>query len=136
MRIVLAALLAVIAALPAWAAEIMGAPEARAAAERGEIVLIDIRTPEEWRQTGIADVALPVTMHDRAFLTHLQGVIADHPGKRLAFICATGGRTAFIASELAKMGLTDLIDVSEGMAGSRAGPGWIARGLPVRAFGG
>jgi hypothetical protein len=32
---------------------------------------------------------------------------------------------------LENAGFTNIIDVPEGMMGSRAGPGWLKRGLPV-----
>jgi hypothetical protein len=30
-------------------------------------------------------------------------------------------------------GFTNVYNVSEGMAGSKAGPGWIRRGLPIES---
>lgn len=128
----LLALVFTLVALPAWATEIMSAPDARAAAREGRIVLIDVRSPQEWKQTGIADVAVPITMHNNRFLTRLQTVIDENPDKKIAFICAVGGRTGFITRDLEARGYKDLIDVSEGMSGSPEGPGWINRGLPLK----
>lgn len=118
--------------LPAWAFELMSAPDARKAVQAGEIILIDVRSPDEWRETGIADVATPITMHNSQFLSRLQTVIDKNPDKRLAFICAVGGRTGYITRELEKRGFENLIDVSEGMLGSPNGVGWIKRGLPIK----
>lgn len=123
---------ALLFALPAWALEIMSAPDARKAVQSGEIILIDVRTPDEWRETGIADVATPITMHNNQFLSRLQTVINENPGKKIAFICAVGGRSGAITRELESRGYTDLIDVSEGMLGSPNGAGWIKRGLPIK----
>jgi len=36
------------------ASNIMSAPDALAAAARGEVVLVDIRTRGEWKQSGLA----------------------------------------------------------------------------------
>lgn len=36
-----------------------------------------------------------------------------------------------VARALSRYGYTRVYDVPEGMSGSRAGPGWLARGLPV-----
>ncbi|MEM8541638.1 MAG: rhodanese-like domain-containing protein [Pseudomonadota bacterium] len=119
-------------ALPAWAIELMSAPDARKAVQAGEIILVDIRTPEEWRETGIADVAMPITMHNNQFLSRLQTAIDENPGKKIAFICAVGGRTEYVTRELKKRGYSNLIDVSEGMLGSANGEGWIKRGLPIK----
>lgn len=117
---------------PAWAIELMSATDARKAVQAGEAILIDVRTPDEWRETGIADVALPITMHNNQFLSRLQTVIDKNPDKKIAFICAVGGRTGYITRELKKRGYDDLIDVSEGMLGSANGEGWIKRGLPIK----
>jgi hypothetical protein len=36
-----------------------------------------------------------------------------------------------MAARMEAAGFTRILDVPEGMVGSAAGPGWIARGLPV-----
>ena len=43
---------------------VMTADEAKVRLERGEMMLIDVRSPQEWRQTGIAPGARTVTIHD------------------------------------------------------------------------
>lgn len=116
------------------AQSIMSAPEALAKAQSGEIVVVDVRRREEWRQTGLASVAVPISMHEKDFLTRYQKFVADNPDKQIAIICATGGRTKWLQSELIKRGLGETIDVSEGMMGNHRGAGWIARGLPVVQF--
>lgn len=119
-------------ATAASAQSVMTPQQAREAALAGEIILVDVRTAEEWRQTGVADVAETVTMHSPQFLQNLSTLMAGHPDKPVAFICATGGRTGFLMRELPKIGITRIIDVPEGMMGSSAGAGWIARQLPLR----
>lgn len=106
--------------------------DAAARIESGEIVLIDIRTPPEWAQTGIAVPAYPLDMTNPQFLADLQALLAANPGKAPAFICRTGNRSDWLTTELEKRGLENTFNVIEGMAGSKAGPGWIARGLPIR----
>lgn len=51
----------------------------------------------------------------------------------VALICARGVRSDRTSTRLADAGFTQIIDVPEGMLGSRAGPGWLERGLPVTA---
>ncbi len=46
-------------------------------------------------------------------------------------ICATGGRSGRVMRSLRQAGYSGFLDVSEGMLGSAAGPGWIAGGYPV-----
>jgi rhodanese-related sulfurtransferase len=106
--------------------------EAHAGARAGEVLLIDIRRPEEWAQTGLGEGAIPLDMRRRDFLPALQALMTDRPGARVALICATGGRSRYLAGQLEKAGLTGVYDVPEGMLGSRAGPGWLRTGLPVR----
>jgi rhodanese-related sulfurtransferase len=110
----------------------MTAPEADAAAQSGEIILLDIRTPEEWAETGIPASGHAVSMHVPGFLEKLATLNEDDKSKPIALICARGNRSAFLRQELTKRGFTQVVDVSEGMVGGQSGPGWIARGLAVK----
>ena len=76
-------------------------------------------------------MAVPLTMHNSGFLKGFQKIVAQNPDKKIAIICAVGGRTAWLQAELAKRGMA-VVDVSEGMLGSKTGPGWIARGLAMK----
>lgn len=109
----------------------MTAPDALAASDRGEIIILDIRAPSEWAETGVAQGAFPVTMHSPEFGANLSAIINQSHGKPIALICATGGRSSYLASVLSENGLTNVIDVSEGMFGNDTAKGWIARGLPI-----
>lgn len=112
----------------------MSVKEAYTKLKNGDIVLIDIRRPTEWKQTGIAENALPISMHQATqnFVQQLRTIQLQNPNKRMAFICATGGRSAYLQRTLPKYGIENIIDVSEGMFGSSAGKGWIKSGLPVK----
>jgi rhodanese-related sulfurtransferase len=110
---------------------IMSAPDASLAVTNGEMILIDIRSPEEWAQTGVAQGAIALTMHNPAFPKQINALLNAQGDKSIGLICATGGRTNYVVSFLAKNGFPDVIDVSEGMMGNERGPGWIARGLPL-----
>ncbi len=110
---------------------ILSAPEAEARMQDGELILLDIRSPEEWRETGIAKGAWPVSMHERDFGERLQAILAQYPPDQIALICAVGGRSGHVTGILEKNGITGVADLSEGMQGNARGPGWIARGLDV-----
>lgn len=101
---------------------------------QGTLVLIDVRTEEEWRQTGVAEGAAPISMLDPEFLNKLAAVQAANPGKAVAFICASGRRSGIVQAELARRGFEDIYSVYGGTTGSRDAPGWIAEGLPVAAW--
>jgi rhodanese-related sulfurtransferase len=100
-------------------------------AARGEILLIDIRRPDEWAATGSPASAHRLDMRRDDFtqaLLELTGGARDVP---IALICMRGVRSSRLTNRLTEAGFTRVIDVPEGMLGSGAGPGWISRGLPV-----
>ena len=112
----------------------LSAARAHELARAGEVLLIDIRRPEEWRDTGIAESAKPVSMHEKGFVEKLLALTGGDRSKPLALICAAGVRSSFLQSQLSRLGFTSVIDVSEGMLGSAAGDGWLKVGLPVKSF--
>ena len=65
----------------------------------------------------------------------MQKILSVHGASHIALICATGGRSAYVADVLAKNGISGVLDVPEGMFGNGAAPGWIARGLTVVPLG-
>lgn len=113
------------------------APEALDKAQKGEITLIDIRTPQEWRQTGVAPVAHRIDMQDpqgpAGFANKVLAEVGGDKSAPIALICRTGNRSGYMQQELQRFGFTHVYDVSEGMAGGRNGPGWIPRALPVES---
>lgn len=115
----------------------LSAPEALAAAEAGRLVIIDIRTPPEWRQTGVAKGASLINMrHPQGapgFLAEVLQRVGGDKGAPIALICRTGNRTTQVQKYLEAQGFTRVYNIKEGMAGSAAGPGWLRRGLPVEA---
>ncbi len=113
----------------------MNVRDAHTKSKNGDILLIDVRRPSEWRQTGIAESAQPITMHQeiRKFVDQLKAAQIKAGNKPIAVICATGGRSAFLQRTLPKFGINNVIDVSEGMLGSASGDGWLKSGLPVKS---
>jgi len=108
--------------------------EAHAKALAGEVVLVDIRTPGEWRETGLPASAHAITMNQdgRALVAALDKALGGDRSKPLALICRTGNRSSHLQGQLQRAGFLNVIDVSQGMAGSRHGPGWLKAGLPTR----
>ncbi|MCC2112868.1 MAG: rhodanese-like domain-containing protein [Hyphomicrobiales bacterium] len=107
------------------------ANEAHRRATEGELLLVDIRSPQEWMQTGVGEGVLPITMHQNDFLDRLLEAVAGDRGRAIALICATGNRSRWLQFQLNSYGFSAVEDVSEGMLGSSAGPGWLNRGLPT-----
>lgn len=111
------------------------APEAAAAVSAGKVTLIDIRTPPEWKETGVAKGAKLLNMlHPQGapgFTNALLEQVKGDKNAPIALICRTGNRSTQVQRYLQSQGFTQVYNVKEGMAGSGAGPGWIKRSLPV-----
>jgi rhodanese-related sulfurtransferase len=114
-------------------AQTLTPPQAHAKAAAGEILLIDIRRPDEWRKTGVGQHATPIDMRDKDFIKQLQQARGSST-QPIALMCARGVRSARMTAILVNAGIGPIIDVPEGMLGSRAGPGWLDRNLPVTSF--
>lgn len=105
--------------------------DAHARAISGGIILVDIRRPDEWASTGSGEGAHRLDMRRDDFIAALDEIAGGDRAAPIALICARGVRSSRMANRLAEAGFTQIIDVPEGMLGSRAGPGWLASGLPV-----
>lgn len=129
-------LLAALLALPAAAQQIT-APEAWEAAHAGKLTIVDIRTPPEWKQTRVPQGAALVDMlHPQGATGFVNEVLRHVGGDRnapIALICRTGNRSSQVLRYLRAQGFNNTVHIAEGMAGSAAGPGWLARGLPTEA---
>ena len=113
----------------------LSAPEAFEQAKSGQVTLIDIRTPPEWRQTGVPEGARRIDMRHpkgpEGFAAEVLTAVGGDKDAPIALICRTGNRTTHMQKELLARGFTQVYNVKEGMVGSGAGPGWLKRGLPV-----
>lgn len=109
----------------------LSAPEAFAGADAGTITLIDIRRPAEWAASGSPAPAMRLDMTRDDFTDALAHLVNGRRDAAIALICARGVRSARLGNRLRLEGFTNVMDVPEGMFGARAGPGWIARGLPL-----
>ncbi len=95
--------------------------------------MIDIRRPEEWRQTGVAQGAQRIDMRRPDFAQAVLQSVHGDPNAPIGIICRTGNRTTHMQKAMQEAGFTQVYNIREGMAGSGAGPGWIHRGLPVES---
>lgn len=105
-------------------------PEAYDAARSGDILLVDIRRPDEWQDTGVPAGAYPIDLRDPDFMEKLRAVRVSDT-QPIAVICARGVRSARLTRRLAEAQFSPIIDIPEGMLGSLAGPGWLKQDLPV-----
>jgi len=130
--------LAAITLTPVIAAtgEALSAPDALAQLKAGKLTLVDIRTPAEWQQTGVAQGAVRLDMQHpkgaKGFMAELLRQTRGDKNAPVALICRTGNRSSQVQRYLEAEGFTRVFNVAEGMAGSAAGPGWLRRGLPLQ----
>ena len=130
-RLILTAGAAMLLPMSVSANNLISASAAHDAVQAGEMILVDVRRPEEWLSTGVAPGAWLLDMTDENFGAYLMAVLERNPDKQVAIICRTGNRTGSLNAALAQSGITTVLDVAEGMVGGPRGTGWIAAGLPV-----
>ncbi len=105
-------------------------------AKKGELVLVDVRNPNEWMKTGIPEPAVPISLQDPQFLQKLEQATGGDHAKKVAFICASGGRSAQVTQAVPQYGWNNAVNVAGGVMGSRAQAGWLQLGLPTKPFNG
>ncbi len=98
--------------------------------KQGGVTLVDIRRPEEWKQTGVVEGSELITAFTRRGALH-----PDFPEKflkrftpedRVVIICRTGNRTARLAQALVKeLEWAGVYNVTRGITH------WIKEGNPV-----
>jgi len=136
---VLIGLAAALIALPALAGTdgTVSPDEALQQASRGELTIIDIRRPDEWRASGVPAGAAQATVNfsrgSADFLARIRQLTDGDKSAPIALICAGGVRSRHAARLLRSRGYDNVLDIDEGMFGSAAGPGWLRRELPLEA---
>lgn len=114
----------------------LSAQKAYEGAAQGKMVLLDIRSPQEWKQTGLPRNGHAVTVHQPwlSLIHQIEKATNYDKTKPIALICASGVRSTKLYSFLQKAGYQNLYNVAEGMTGGPHGPGWIKAGLPIRPY--
>lgn len=123
----------------AQAASEIKATDAWRQAQAGKLTIVDVRSPGEWRETGVAKGAWKVTIHGpqkmEGFLKEIIARTNGDRSRRIALICATGVRSDYALRYLQKNGYKNVTHIAEGMMGRSAfrggGKGWLKHGLPV-----
>lgn len=89
------------------------------AAKRPDVVLLDVRTPEEYRQARIAGAKLiPVGSIERRYTELPKNV-------PILVYCAVGSRSVPVSGFLASRGYGEVYNMSDGIVG------WFRNGFPV-----
>ena len=126
-------------ALPAIAGDVISSKDALAGVESGAVTLIDVRSIEEWRQSGIPKGGKAISIHDpggmTAFVAKVTAAVKNRKDQPIALICARGVRSTRAEWALGKAGFTKILNVREGTLGNFIdGPGWFAQKLPVERY--
>lgn len=97
--------------------------ELHALAQRQPVELVDVRTPEEFREVRAAQARLvPLNTLEPHELMRSRTLAADEP---VYFICHLGGRSEWACLALMAAGYSKVVNV---VGGTEA---WEAAGLPV-----
>lgn len=91
----------------------------------GKAVIVDVREPAEWAETGVAAPAVLLPMSDfngeRKLWRHF---LETNHSKEIILYCRSGNRSGRVAKQLAQEG--------HAVANAGAFKDWQAAGLPVR----
>jgi rhodanese-related sulfurtransferase len=115
----------------------ISADDALKRAQKGDITIVDIRLPVEWKKTGMPETAVGISLQDEKFkpradfVDDLLDLVDGDRNRPIALICASGARSAYAEKLLAANGFTNLHDITEGMLGGPNGQGWTKRNLPT-----
>tara|TARA_R110002096_G_scaffold95817_4_gene214467 strand:+ start:1042 stop:1449 length:408 start_codon:yes stop_codon:yes gene_type:complete len=95
------------------------------------VTVIDVRTPGEWKQTGIVEGSIPIMFFDERRKAHPQQWMQQasmhiKPESPVAIICRTGNRSKTVGTYLVKEhGYQNVYNVTGGIVG------WLAKGNPT-----
>ena len=108
------------------AGDFMAPDEAAKRVKEGNALLIDVREPGEWADTGVAEPAVLLSLSDlRGDRTSWKSFLKENKDQELILYCRSGNRSGIAARILEK----------EGFKVSNAGgfKHWQKAGLPVRS---
>ena len=126
MKLLLLALCLFTSGLAAEVAQLTPQAAAKLVAE-GKAVLVDVREPTEWAESGVAApaVLLPKSEFDAGLIGDWKAFLAKTGDKEIITYCRSGKRAGVVAAELAKQG--------HKVANAGGFKDWQAAGLPVRS---
>ena len=103
------------------------------------LIIIDVRNKEEWKETGIIPNSLLIQMLSagrtirKEYISELLIALGEDKDIKAAIICHSGGRSSAIVEMLKNEGFSNIFNISEGMVGNGSTTGWINRNLPLIA---
>lgn len=91
----------------------------------GRTILIDVRKPDEWNETGRPQGCFGITLQDANFLEQVQKLTEGDETRSIAFTCKTGGRSSEAADRAKAAGHINIANVKGGFQA------WSEAGLPT-----
>ena len=104
---------------------------ASAKAATGELLIIDVRTSGEWRETGVPRGAARANIFEADFIERVKQAVGADLSRPIVVICARGNRSTRAQQLLSAAGFNDVHNIREGMLGSTFGAGWLAGAHPT-----
>lgn len=95
--------------------------DARKLIDEGSVTIIDVRTPEEYREAHL-ERAVNIDISSADFLERIETLDKSHP---YLVYCASGGRSARAVAEMEQREFSVVYNLMGGIAG------WIRGGFPV-----
>lgn len=98
---------------------------------KDKVTIVDIRTPEEWKETGIVEGSHLLTFFDKNGRYNIDAWMSDfekivNKNQPVILICRTGNRTTTVSNFLdKKMGYQSVYNVKKGILD------WIKTGNPI-----
>ena len=103
------------------AVEDVDVPQAAQMVEQGDVIILDVRTPQEFA-AGHLPGAINIDVESSDFAERVAGL--DESGETLVY-CHSGNRSAVATDQMADLGFTDLADLQGGIEA------WTAAGEPI-----
>lgn len=129
--------IAAFAVSPFAHADITALPAAAAhkQVQRGELVLIDVRSPTEWAMTGMPRDSIGAPMLASDFIAQARGAVLGDLEQPVAVLGRDREDARRAAERLEAEGFREIYIIPGGMGGGAApGQGWLASGLPTDGF--
>jgi rhodanese-related sulfurtransferase len=109
--------------------------EAHRLSAAGAATIVDVRTPQEYREVGHVPETPLVVWPRGGGPDELQRFVEEirerhEPGDTLLLLCRSGVRSHYAAHVLSQAGFDRAFNVLEGFEGAVPGQGWRAAGLP------
>ena len=92
----------------------------------GDLILIDVREPNEWANTGCAENANPIALQNENFVEEVLKLTGNNKSASIAVCCKSGMRGDKAGKLLKAADFTKVVNVEGGILR------WISDKLPVK----